>query len=93
MPTAGENITNVACLIIDEAHQVCAEAKTDNQSPDLRIKKMFIDGTTGKKKFQVGDLVGYRIEFGNKGNAEAALVTLKDLLPQNLEFISSKIYF
>ncbi len=51
-----------------------------------------MDGTKGLKTYASGDLVGYKIAFGNSGSAVAAMVSIKDYLPQNLNYVSSQLY-
>ncbi|MDR2415451.1 MAG: DUF11 domain-containing protein [Candidatus Peribacteria bacterium] len=88
LPKPNETIKNIACLIIDEEKQICDEEETkkDDTTPNLRITKTFIDGSTADKTYHTNDLVGYKITFGNNGSGTATGVILRDLLPQNLSF-------
>jgi uncharacterized repeat protein (TIGR01451 family)/fimbrial isopeptide formation D2 family protein len=94
MPKPNTTVKNIACLIKDNT-QTCDEAETkeDDLIPDPRIKKTFIDGTTGGKTYHPGDLVGYKISFGNNGSGAATGIVIKDFLPKNLDFVSSQLFY
>jgi uncharacterized repeat protein (TIGR01451 family)/fimbrial isopeptide formation D2 family protein len=92
MPKPGEVIKNLACLVLDQERQLCDEATTTSNKPSLWIKKTFSDGSTVGKVVKVGDIVEYRIDFGNSGTGSAAIVSLKDFLPQNLGYVDSQMY-
>jgi len=86
-------LTNVACVsILPSQKQDCDNAEIEIRNPDLWLHKRFIDGTTTGKSYHSGDEVGYRIDFGNSGAAVATLVELRDLLPKNLQYLSSYFF-
>lgn len=43
-------------------------------------------------KYQVGELVGFKMPFGNTGSKMITNVKVKDILPLNLEYVSSEIH-
>jgi uncharacterized repeat protein (TIGR01451 family) len=85
-------------------HQIDTKCPTDEDdhdweditfttdAPDLWITKRFSDGSIGPKTYKIGDTVEYRINFGNKGNAPATIVSLRDFIPKNLTGVSSILY-
>jgi len=73
----------------EEVEVVCDEAVA--KGPDLWIKKTFSDGTTEPKVVKVGDEIEYKISFGNSGDDQATIVSLKDFLPPYLEYVHSEI--
>ena len=57
----------------------------------LTIKKTFIDGTK-EKLVKIDDQVGYKVTFQNNTDQEIAGITIRDILPTNLEYVSSELY-
>lgn len=43
-------------------------------------------------KYKIGELVGFRMPFGNTGSETVYNVSIKDFLPLNLEYVSSEIH-
>ena len=63
--------------------------------PDTPIIPPFIEKELeGDKnhKYKVGELVGFRMPFGNTGSKTIYNVSIKDFLPLNLEYVSSEIH-
>ena len=63
--------------------------------PDTPIVPPFIEKELeGDKnhKYKVGELVGFRMPFGNTGSKTIYNVSIKDFLPLNLEYVSSEIH-
>ena len=79
---------NVACVKINET-QDCTGALVP--SPKLRIKKSFTDWTK-HKTVKIWDEIWYKITFGNSWTAAATITSIKDFLPKNVQYKSSKIY-
>lgn len=42
--------------------------------------------------YQVGELVGFKMSFGNTGSQMIKNVKIRDFLPLNLEYVSSEIH-
>jgi uncharacterized repeat protein (TIGR01451 family) len=42
--------------------------------------------------YQVGELVAFKMPFGNTGDKKIINVSIKDILPLNLEYVESSIY-
>ena len=90
MPKTEDDYRNVACVIKDDT-QECDDDKP-KQKPDLRIKKHFTDWTKSGKNVKIWDEIAYRIDFGNSWNTVASITSIKDFLPKNVKYISSKIF-
>ena len=82
---------NVLCVRPEneENNKKCDEKPI--YSPKLRIKKSFTEWDNGKI-VKIWDKIGYKIEFGNNGDASATITSIKDFLPKNVEYITWKIF-
>lgn len=63
--------------------------------PDTPIVPPFIEKELEgdeNHKYKVGELVGFRMPFGNTGSKTIYNVSIKDFLPLNLEYVSSEIH-
>jgi len=93
MPLPGEEIKNIACLILDKKSkkQVCDEATTtpgDSTIPgELSIAKTLIGNGIVMK---TGDLIKWQIEVENEGGP-ASSFSIVDRLPAELEYVSYEV--
>jgi uncharacterized repeat protein (TIGR01451 family) len=94
MPETEEK--NVLCAWPEDKPEDGACDEEPVYSPDLRIKKYFLepDGSVTKevKTVKVNEKLTYKIYFGNNGLASATITSIKDFLPKNVDYISSAIY-
>jgi len=79
---------NIACVKIN-GKEDCDDELVP--SPKLRIKKSFTDWTK-QKTVKIWDEIWYKITFGNSWTAAATITSIKDFLPMNVQYKSSKIY-
>ena len=82
---------NVACVAPEDNPK---DEKCDDEdlpSPHIRIKKSFTDGSK-TKTVKIWDEIGYKITFGNTGNASATITSIKDFLPKNVEYVTWAIF-
>ena len=94
MPKTTDNYKNVACAKAEWLDEDCKDVPI--WTPNLRIKKYFSDAEWNNKSketktVKIWDTIWYRIDFGNSGNAEATITSIKDFLPKNVKYKSSKI--
>jgi len=82
---------NVACVAPEDNPK---DEKCDDEelpSPHIRIKKSFTDWSK-TKTVKIWDEIGYKITFGNTGNASATITSIKDFLPKNVEYVTGTIF-
>ena len=94
MPRTTDNYKNVACAKAEWLDEDCKDVPI--WTPNLRIKKYFSDAEWNNKSketktVKIWDTIWYRIDFGNNGNADATITSIKDFLPKNVKYKSSKI--
>ncbi len=86
MPKAGDDNRNVACVVKDDTEDCDPE-----DIPYLWIKKTFSDGSKEVKTVKIWDKIAYKISFGNSGQVNATVTSIKDFLPKNVKYESSSI--
>ena len=80
---------NVLCVKSEPNPETCEPEEL--HSPKLRIRKSFTEWGDDKV-VKIWDKIGYKVEFGNNGDASATITSIKDFLPKNVDYITWKIY-
>ena len=82
---------NVACVAPEDnpKDEDCDDEELP--SPHIRIKKSFTDWSK-TKTVKIWEEIGYKITFGNTGNASATITSIKDFLPKNVEYVTGAIF-
>ena len=88
-----QDYDNVACVkyVGEDGKEIEDCDDEPLPAPHIWIKKHFTDWTK-EKTVKIWDLIWYRIDFGNTGNASATVTSIKDFLPKNVWYISSEIF-
>ena len=88
-----QDYDNVACVkyVGEDGKEIEDCDDEPLPAPHIWIKKHFTDWTK-EKTVKIWDLIWYRIDFGNTGNASATVTSIKDFLPKNVEYVTGAIF-